>query len=73
MEILKKEITDQIRENYKNVRNRLIYEFDRTRQTIDNWADENDKGYPTLLLTPMGLRAIAEELELKKSELLTEF
>lgn len=71
MEIIDKKVTEKIR-NTSKAKFRLSYEFDTTENTIKNWLDKNDKGEITPLTTPMGLKAISEELDLKKSELLTE-
>lgn len=71
MEIIAKKFTDKIRTTSK-AKFRLSYEFDTTENTIKNWLDKNDEGGVTPLTTPMGLKAIAEELDVKKSELLTE-
>lgn len=48
--------------------NRLAYEFAKHRTTIDRWVRNND----VMLTTAMGVKAIAEELDIPESEVLTE-
>jgi hypothetical protein len=62
---VKQEVINQIKKSPK-AKGRLAYEFGRTTKTIDMWLDEND----IMLTTAMGVRAIAEELELKESQIL---
>ena len=71
MQLLSEKITSALRNNSKAIY-RLSYEFDKHTNTIKRWLDENDQGMITDLLTPQGLRAISEELEVKRNELLTE-
>lgn len=71
MQIIKPEITQKLKTNSK-ARYRLSYEFDAHMNTINRWLEDNDKGESTMLTTPAGLRAIAEELEIPRKELLIE-
>jgi hypothetical protein len=71
MEVIKEEITAMLRANSK-ARTKLCYVFDVHMNTINRALDQNDKGLYTRLTTPAGLKAISEELGVKKSELLTD-
>lgn len=54
--------------NTRQVKTRLAYEFNRDLRTIDRWIKDNDP----MLTTPMCVRAVAEELSVPESEVLTE-
>lgn len=71
MQIIKQEISGQLKTNSK-AKYRLSYEFDVHTNTINRWIEDNDKGENTPLVTPMGLKAISEELEISRKEILTE-
>lgn len=62
---IKQEVLDLLKNNSK-ARYRLCYEFNAHMNAINRWIDSND----IKLTTPMGLNAISEELEIKKSEIL---
>jgi len=72
MQILNTEIADQLKHNLK-ARTSLAYEFGVYVTTIDNWIRKNNEGKATHLTNPNSLKIISSELDVKKSELLTEY
>jgi hypothetical protein len=66
---IKQQIKDRLKHSTK-AKARLAYEFDVNPKTIDRWLD--GEGNAVILTTPLALTAIAEELDVKKAEILTE-
>lgn len=64
---VKQEIIEQIKGSGK-AKGRLAYVFAKSTDSIDRWLKNND----IMLTTPMAVKAIAEELEINESEILTE-
>ncbi len=67
MQTVKSEIIEKLKTNSK-ARYRLCYEFNSHMNTIERMIENNDMR----LTTPMAVTAIAEELDVKESEVLTD-
>lgn len=68
MQVIKPQIIQMLKLNSK-AKYRLSYEFNVHTNTIDRWIANNEKGEVSPLLTMQGLKALSEELGVKKSEL----
>lgn len=68
MKVIKQEIIKELMGNQK-AKARLAYEFAKHMKTIDRWLE--GQGNHVILTTPAALAAIAEELDIKKSDILT--
>jgi hypothetical protein len=65
MQKVKPEVIEKLKGNVKAL-NRLAYEFNKHRTTVDRWVLDNN----IILTTPMAVKAIAEELGIEVDQVL---
>jgi tRNA A58 N-methylase Trm61 len=71
MQIIKKEIANQLKYNSK-AKHGIAYEFNVYVPTVDNWIKKNNEGLPTNLTNPSAIEIISKELSIDKEKMLTE-
>ena len=71
MQIIKKEIAEQLKNNSK-AKHGLAYEFNVYVTTIDNWIKKNNDGNPTNLTNPSAIEIISKELNIDKTQIFSE-